>query len=309
MTTANGIDVSSWQHPAGAEIDWTEVAKSGIQFVMIKCSQGVGYRNPSFQSDAEGAKAAGILVGAFHFGVPAQNGAEAEAAWALESVKGVALDLGLALDLEDIGTVQPDQAGIWAQTFLGKIAEAVPLAPLYCDQNLYIAMGGTSWGYPLWIADPSGTFQGTPWMRQTGASEVTGVPTACDTDTLSNTRGANPGPQGPPAPPVVVAPPPPVVVAPEPTPEPAPVPTEPTGGDVQFPTLSVTDPGPEAESDAVKAVQAVLQIVKGIPIGPTGVDGRFGAETEAAVKTFQGLARLEQDGIVGPLTAEALFNG
>lgn len=36
------------------------------------------------------------------------------------------------------------------------------------------------------------------------------------------------------------------------------------------------------------------------------VDGRFGARTEAAVKAFQQSKGLEVDGIVGPLTWEAL---
>lgn len=45
---------------------------------------------------------------------------------------------------------------------------------------------------------------------------------------------------------------------------------------------------------------------KGYDIGKSGVDGKFGAATESAVKAFQKDRGLKVDGIIGPATWEAL---
>lgn len=45
----------------------------------------------------------------------------------------------------------------------------------------------------------------------------------------------------------------------------------------------------------------------GYELGPSGVDGKFGAKTEAAVKTFQQRHGLAADGIVGPKTWKQLL--
>jgi len=55
----------------------------------------------------------------------------------------------------------------------------------------------------------------------------------------------------------------------------------------------------------VKECQAMLDKL-GYDLGPCGVDGDFGRQTEKAVKEFQRDNRLGQDGVVGPLTWDAL---
>lgn len=57
----------------------------------------------------------------------------------------------------------------------------------------------------------------------------------------------------------------------------------------------------------VKKVQALLIYFHGISCGPDGVDGDFGANTEAAVREFQARAGIAADGIVGPVTAGYLL--
>ena len=55
----------------------------------------------------------------------------------------------------------------------------------------------------------------------------------------------------------------------------------------------------------VKYAQEIL-IRLGYDLGTYGADGKFGAKTETAVKAFQKANGLNADGIVGPLTWEAL---
>ena len=55
----------------------------------------------------------------------------------------------------------------------------------------------------------------------------------------------------------------------------------------------------------VAYVQAILQQL-GYDLGPAGGDGDFGRKTEEAVTTFQKKNGLIADGVVGPMTYEAL---
>ncbi len=58
---------------------------------------------------------------------------------------------------------------------------------------------------------------------------------------------------------------------------------------------------------AVRGLQRRL-LDAGYGTGELEIDGRFGPQTEAAVKAFQEVSGLEADGIVGPKTWEALDN-
>lgn len=100
--TMAGIDVSYHQK----DIDWQAVAESGIEFVMIR----VGYRgyetgllNPDekAQENYQGAKAAGLQVGAYIFSqaVTVEEALE-EAEFLLEQVKDWEVELPLVFDWE-----------------------------------------------------------------------------------------------------------------------------------------------------------------------------------------------------------------
>ncbi len=69
---AQGIDVSRYQ----GKIDWNKVASDGISFAFLKASQGVSYRDPQFLANVQGARAAGLAIGAYHF-LDAESPAEA----------------------------------------------------------------------------------------------------------------------------------------------------------------------------------------------------------------------------------------
>ena len=63
--------------------------------------------------------------------------------------------------------------------------------------------------------------------------------------------------------------------------------------------------------DSVRCVQSYLSALGGT-VPKVTIDGRFGSATTASVRSFQRLARLTEDGKVGPATWSALvmaFNG
>ena len=69
---------------------------------------------------------------------------------------------------------------------------------------------------------------------------------------------------------------------------------------VTKPTIRRGDEGPYV----VECQQDLIQL--GYDLSPYGADGKFGRKTETAVKAFQKDKGLKADGIVGPLTWEAL---
>jgi len=61
-----GIDVSSYN----TITDWVAARNVGNAWMWSKATQGGGYTNPQFGAQIAGARAAGLLVGAYHFPDP-----------------------------------------------------------------------------------------------------------------------------------------------------------------------------------------------------------------------------------------------
>ena len=82
-----GIDVSTWQ----GKIDWKQVKGAGIRYAILRSS--FGSPDPSqvdnqFENNYKGAKAAGIPVGAYHYGYAVSEAeARQEARFFLDTVK------------------------------------------------------------------------------------------------------------------------------------------------------------------------------------------------------------------------------
>ena len=71
------VDVSSNNHPNDEAIDWVAVKASGVVAVFVKATQDVNYTNPWYIRDRDGARAAGLLVAAYHFLGSSDPGAQA----------------------------------------------------------------------------------------------------------------------------------------------------------------------------------------------------------------------------------------
>ncbi len=104
-TTALGIDVSSHQ----GEIDWAQVARAGVEFVMIRLgfrgygAEGKLVLDSYFQQNLTGAKAAGLKVGVYFFSQAITVAeAEEEAKFVLENLAGAQLDYPLVYDWEPV---------------------------------------------------------------------------------------------------------------------------------------------------------------------------------------------------------------
>jgi lysozyme len=208
-----GVDVSSWQHPAGAEVDWWAVAEAGFTFMIVKATQGTSYVNPWALRDIDDAKAAGLLCGAYHFWEPGQP-AEAQAKHFYSAVLGLELEMGTWLDWEPPQGPEPDEGAPpgpgetplpkmmppWVYgvigditTFINTVEEARPGTGYYMDQSWHNLLAKTNIpSRRLWLAAPSLTTApagATLWQRPT--ETVPGIPGAVDVDTLLSARGLN----------------------------------------------------------------------------------------------------------------------
>lgn len=157
---AQGIDVSRYQ----GKIDWKAVKADGISFAFIKASQGQRYIDQTFITNAKGAKAAGALLGAYHFlDATSVEAAKAEARHFAEVLEqaggGKSLDLPPVMDYENNpGNLSKTLISAIALAFLLELERITRRKPIIYTGNAFAANFNASLGgYPLWIARYSGT--------------------------------------------------------------------------------------------------------------------------------------------------------
>ena len=178
----HGSDVSRWQHPNDATIDFVKKYKAGLRFVMIKASDSRDEADALALKyvimDRSSAQAAGIYTGFYHYAVlpdskdsaVIQQDATAQAQkvlWRLAALGGYnEMDLPYALDLEN-NCVQYDNAGcskyaskqsvtLWAKTFLRIVKEKTGRTPILYSYPAFLenamVRDDELARYPLWLA-------------------------------------------------------------------------------------------------------------------------------------------------------------
>jgi lysozyme len=189
-----GIDVSHYQET----IDWSKVAASGKRFAIAKASEGQTFVDPMFATNRAGAKAAGLVFGAYHYADPdtSPNDAVLEADH-FASVAGYqAGEVRPTLDLENNGGLSVSQLQTWVNSFLKELtARTGKKAMIYTSPNFWsTSMGDTAYfathGYSvLWIANwgvpdpsvPANNWGGNGWTfwQWTDCESVPGITTGC----------------------------------------------------------------------------------------------------------------------------------
>jgi len=146
-----GIDVSHWQ----GEIDWAQVKKAGIEFAFIKATEGSGYIDPKWKENADGAKAAGLQIGFYHFArFTSGKEAEAEGRHFIKTTASQQSDLPHVLDLEVTGGMDRAPLSQAAKIFLDNVAQETGReVMLYTNTNIARHhLTDALKEYPLWIA-------------------------------------------------------------------------------------------------------------------------------------------------------------
>lgn len=156
-----GIDVSYAQ----GKIDWAAVRAGGVDFAMIKASQGRLVKNadsgsfadPRFAENIEAASKAGVPVGVYHY-LTARNLTETlfEADYFLKTIRPWRdkITLWAACDVEEDTYLPKDRAALtnMVHAFMHKVAHAGYKPMLYANPNyLRYRLDDVS-KYPLWLA-------------------------------------------------------------------------------------------------------------------------------------------------------------
>lgn len=178
----HGADVSRWQHPNDAPINFVKMYNQGVRFVIIKASDS---RDESdalslkyLMMDRHAAQAAGLLTGFYHYAsLPDSSDTEViesdattqaqKVIWRLASIGGyTSKDLPYALDLENncVGYSNSEcikyatraSVTLWAKTFLRVLKEKTGRTPILYSYPSFLegAMNRDAElaTYPLWLA-------------------------------------------------------------------------------------------------------------------------------------------------------------
>lgn len=147
--SVHGIDVSAYQ----GRIDWGQVAEHRVRFAFIKATEGVTLRDARFRRNWQGAQAAGIYRGAYHYFQPNYDGAQ-QANLFTRTVPLSAGDLPPVLDVEHAEFHDVAQMRRGVATWLRLVERHYGVRPiLYSNYSFYKRhLAGHFDAYPLWLA-------------------------------------------------------------------------------------------------------------------------------------------------------------
>lgn len=200
-----GIDVSMWQ----GDIDFEEVAESGMDTVYIRSGLGSDYTDPYFEQNYERARAAGLNVGFYHY-VTARTVSQAEyqAHFFVNTIQGKEFQCRLAMDFEDLTTLSAAEANEIGLAFIRTVEDLSGKGTVvYSDAyNAGAVFGGGLTAYPLWIAEygvsePSSAVNWDSWAgwQYSDMGNVAGISGPVDLDLYTDAMfleepGSVPGP-------------------------------------------------------------------------------------------------------------------
>ena len=157
--TLNGIDIANYQANLNA-------GTIGADFVIIKATQGTWYVNPSCDRHYQQAKAAGKLLGVYHY---AEGGdPKAEANYFLANINGYIKEAIICLDWESVDNSRWGKSDAeWVKTWCDYVHSKTGVRPIVYIQASAISRLAGIGDYGLWVAqyasnEPTG-YQAHPW--------------------------------------------------------------------------------------------------------------------------------------------------
>ena len=147
-----GMDVSVYQ----GEIDFAAARADGIEVVYIRASYGSGGVDACLQSHYQGARAAGLRIGFYHFlYARTVEEARAEARFFASQLSGLDYDCRPVLDIEELSGLSSQEASAIAAAFLEELEALTGQGPMVYtsayDASRVLDASAARW--PLWAAD------------------------------------------------------------------------------------------------------------------------------------------------------------
>ena len=298
-----GIDISSWQRGL-------YLPSAGVDFAILKISEGRTWNDPCFDGFYNDALGAGIPLGAYVFSyATTEDEARSEARKALDLANGRKLPLGIFIDVEERKQLSLRDSELTAvvKAFCDTIRAGGYRPGAYgSDGNLWAKVGPSYLGSDVLVW--SACWGGQPRVvcdvwQDSDKGRISGYNGNVDTDLCMSERfyALITGKEE---------------EKPEPTPAPdtPPAPEQPAEDEKATFTLAGVPVLRKGDvSNAVMAMQGELLALgyscggKRKWCGHEVADGIFGNVTEESVRSFQRSRNLPDNGIVGPKTRAALL--
>jgi lysozyme len=157
MNLVQGVDVSVFE----PRINWRTLRAQGYKFALIRATSGIGYVDPKFAAHWSGARAEGILRGAYHYLFGGQD-AKRQADLFIASLGKDVGELPPIVDLEDAynENVSNSQLISTCKAVLDLIEQAIGRRPIvysrrsYLDDHFSLNGKAPSWAneYDVWVA-------------------------------------------------------------------------------------------------------------------------------------------------------------
>ena len=194
----SGVDVSGYQRPGGAAIDWHEVKTDGQSFAVVKASEGTDWVNDFAAEDVDKAAAAGLKVGAYHYARPGMD-ARAQARHFADQLKNFpGSSLPPVLDIEVDEGKSPKELTASTHDFLDELESRSGQKPMvYTYPYFWLHNMGNATDfaqYPLWLAayqntapKPVGGWSELAMWQRTGTGRVGGITGNVDLNVFNGT--------------------------------------------------------------------------------------------------------------------------
>jgi len=181
--TVKGMDVSYYE----TSVDWNAAHAAGIDFAIIRVTDGTQYIDPKFPEYWAGARDAGVIRSAYQFFRPAEDPI-AQADLLLSRMGPLqAGDLPPVIDVEVNGGLSTDQVAAAVRAWVAHVQAAIGRPPiiyagLYSWHDLTASADMTT--SPLWVAQytsapcPDIPVPWTKWLmwQYTSTGSIDGVP-------------------------------------------------------------------------------------------------------------------------------------
>jgi lysozyme len=193
--TIMGVDVSHYD----GTIDWTKAHAAGVEFAFMKATEGLTITDGTYATNLAGARAAGVIAGAYHFFRANLDGTQ-QADFFVSVIGTVPPDaLPPVIDLETTDGQSASAIASAALEFLARVEQRTGRTPLiYTTPSFFTSTLGSPSGfshYPVWIAHWTTTcpnvpsaWSDWPFWQYTDSGSVNGISTPVDLDKFNGTR-------------------------------------------------------------------------------------------------------------------------
>ena len=144
---SKGIDVSKWQNISSGDsykaLNWTAIKESGVDFAILRAGNtgtesGNINKDPTFDMNYEGAKAAGVMVGAYYYSAATnEEKLDEEIDALLTWLDGKEFEYPIYIDMEDpkLQTLGRDALTRLCMRFVDRLRENGYFGAVYTNQN------------------------------------------------------------------------------------------------------------------------------------------------------------------------------